>query len=122
MKHRHSNRILGRVASSREQLLRNLSRSLLIHGSITTTEAKAKELRRFFEPLIRRAQHEPTVIQRRSLQRSMPVPGDVERLLTAAQRMKDRRGGYIRLTKLVTRRADGAAMVRIDMLNDDQSV
>lgn len=117
MKHRHSNRILGRVANHRKQLLKNMSSSLLLYGRIITTEAKAKEMRRFFEPLVRAAQKTRTLTQRRGLLRSLAAADDVERLFALAEKNMTRRGGYMRLTRVPTQRKDAARMVQIDLID-----
>lgn len=117
MKHRHGNRILGRVTAHRQQLLRNLGGALLRHGSIVTEEAKAKELRRFLEPLITTARHEITLHRRRQLLRHLPRKEDVNQLLKVAQAHATRPGGYMRLTALPSRRSDAAKIVRVDLLD-----
>jgi len=116
MKHRHSNRILGRVAAHRHQLLQNLSSSLLEHGSIVTEKAKGKELRMFLEPLITSAKKELTLHRRRHLIQQLIRPEDFDRLLKAAEANKTRPGGYLRLTAIPSNRSDAAKMVRVDIL------
>lgn len=116
MKHKHGNRILGRTANHRTQLLRNLTAALLTHDSIVTTEAKAKELRRFFEPLLTKAKQELTIARRRQLLRGGVKKTDITRLHELALRLKARPGGYLRLTKLPRERQDGSQMTRVDIL------
>lgn len=116
MKHRHGNRILGRVAADRHQLLQNLSSSLLEHGSIVTTKAKGKELRGFLEPLITEAKKEMTIHRRRSLLSKLIQTADFDRLLKAAEVNKTRPGGYLRLTAVPSNRSDAAEMVKVDIL------
>lgn len=115
MKHKHANRILGRTANHRAQLLKNLTRALLTHDSIVTTEAKAKELRRFFEPLVTAAKRDLTIAQRRKLLKSVGKE-DLPRLKELAHRFQARAGGYIRITKLPRSRQDSAVMSRIDIV------
>ncbi len=117
MKHRHGNRILGRVAIDRRQLLSNLSASLLEYGSIVTSEAKAKELRKFFEPLLTKAKREKSLHQRRQLLAVLPTRESVERLLAAAGAASKRAGGYLRLTRLPLTRGDGARRMRVDIVD-----
>lgn len=119
MKHQHSNRILGRTSSNRTALLKNLASSLLRHGSITTTQAKGKELRRTFEPLVTLAKQELTLHRRRQLLRELLHADDLDLLLKIAQSNSNRPGGYLRLTKLPTMRQDAAPMVRVDIVNPD---
>jgi large subunit ribosomal protein L17 len=116
MKHRHKNRILGRTTEERKRLLKNLQSSLLEHGSIVTTEARAKELRKFFEPLVTEARGELTLHRRRRLLRKLFRKSDLVRLLEVAESQKNRPGGYVRLTKLPVTRMDAAAQVRVDIV------
>ena len=95
-----------------------MTSSLLTHGSIVTTEAKAKELRGFFEPLVTKAKKEITLARRRELLAELMHKTDLPALLEVAQRNATRPGGYLRLTKLPTKRMDDATMVRIDILGD----
>lgn len=117
MKHRHGNRILGRVATDRKQLLMNLCSSLLEHGSIVTSEAKAKELRKFIEPLITKAKREESLHVRRQLLSVLSRKADVGRLLSVARANAARPGGYLRLTHLPVTRGDAASQMRIDIID-----
>lgn len=116
MKHKHSNRILSRNFAQRKQLLQNLSSSLLKHRTIITTEPKAKELRKFIEPLITEAKQELTLHRRRHLLQQVLHPEDVTALVEVAATHAKRPGGYLRLTKLPQTRTDGAKEVRVDIL------
>lgn len=120
MKHRHGNRILGRVATDRKQLLLNLSSSLLEHGSIVTSEAKAKELRKFIEPLITKAKQPESLHVRRQLISTLPRKVDVGRLLAVAKANAQRPGGYLRLTHLPSMQGDAAHQMRVDILDYEQ--
>lgn len=117
MKHRHGNRILGRVAVDRRQLLMNLSSSLLEHGTIVTSEAKAKELRKFIEPLITKAKQEASLHMRRQLLSALPNKTDVGKLLAVAKANEKRPGGYLRLTRLPVTGGDAARKMRIDIID-----
>lgn len=114
MKHKQAHRILGRTVNHRTQLLRQLSRDLLRHGFLVTTEAKAKELRRYFEPLVTEARRNLTLPRRRRLLARLGSREHLEMLREAAQQT-GRTGGYLRLVKLASRRSDGAGQVRVDM-------
>jgi large subunit ribosomal protein L17 len=116
MKHQHSNRILGRVANHRKALLKNLSASLLEHGSIITSQAKAKELRGFLEPLVTEAKKELTLARRRALLSQLPE-GSFTRLQKVAAAHATRPGGYLRLTKIIRLRQDGAQEVKISFVD-----
>ena len=58
MRHRNSGRKLNRTTPHRNALFRNMAKALLTYGKIHTTEAKAKELRGFVEPIVTLAQHD----------------------------------------------------------------
>lgn len=117
MKHKHSNRILGRTANHRRALLKNLTSALLEHGSIITTQAKAKELRRHFEPLITKAKQDLTLARRRLLLSALAQPSDLDRLTAAAKASASRPGGYLRLTHLPVKRTDAAPTMRVDIID-----
>ncbi len=116
MKHRTKGRILHRERSARLSLLRGLSSDLLLHGSITTTLPKAKELRRYFEPLITAARGEVTRHSYHKLAGSLRAPKDVKRLHEVAKLHATRPGGYLRITRLPTKRQDDATLARVDIL------
>lgn len=115
MKHRHSNRILGRRSHHRLDLLLHLTSSLLEHGAIKTTEAKAKELRSYAEPLLAEAKQELTLARRRRLLSKLLRPQDLPNLINATQRVS-RRSGFLRLTKIAAKRSDAAAMAKIEII------
>lgn len=119
MKHRTKNRILGRERSQRLSLMRSLASDLLKHGTITTTRPKAQELRRYFEPLVTRARKGLTRHNRRNLIGQLREDEDMGRLENVAKMNPTRPGGYVRITKLPTKRQDDALMVRVDILSED---
>lgn len=119
MKHRVQGRSLGRVREHRQALLKNLAVSLILHESVVTTEGKAKEIRRFVEPLITKAAkaEAKSVPVARSLTAVLPDPGAVAKLLKdLGPKYQDRPGGYLRLTKLGTRPGDGALSVKVELV------
>jgi large subunit ribosomal protein L17 len=116
MKHLHRNRILSRTSEDRKALLQNLTSSLLEHGAITTTEAKAKELRGFFEPLVTLAKRGETLHIRRQLLRVL-TKEDTKRIYAVAAAAKTRPGGYLRLTRLPITRGDAARMMHIEIID-----
>lgn len=117
MKHRHGNRILSRTTTDRRQLLQNLAGAVLAHGTIVTSEAKGKELKKFLEPLITRAKQGAGLHVRRQLLSSLLHKQDVARLLSVAKTNTKRPGGYLRLTRLPQRRGDAGQEVRIDIID-----
>lgn len=116
MRNKKNNRILGRTANQRLHLMRNLTSSLLAHGSIVTTEAKAKELRRHFEPLITKAKGELSLTKRRTIISALSDKAELSLLLDLAKANEKRPGGYLRITKLPITRTDAASMARVDIV------
>ncbi len=117
MRHRKAGRRLGRTSSHRKAMFRNMATSMLLHETIRTTVAKAKELRRVVEPLITLAK-EDSVANRRlafSRLRDKEVVGKLFKEL--GPRFKERPGGYLRILKTGPRPGDNAPMA-IVMLTD----
>jgi len=102
MRHHNQNRTFGRSRSQRTALMRGLALSLIEHGKILTTEAKAKELRPYIEKLITRAKDD-TVASRRLIMSALGEPEStlVNKLFSeVAKKYADRNGGYTRIIKL----------------------
>jgi len=116
MKHRVAGRKLGRTTEHRTALLRNLSTALFEKEKITTTLAKAKELRPFAEKLVTLAKKE-TLHARRMILRHVHDKKVVAKLLdTLSARYAQRPGGYTRILKLGPRRGDHAEMAIIELV------
>jgi len=117
MRHRVKGRKLGRTASHRLALLRSLAASLLKHKKITTTTAKAKELRGFVEPLITKAKTD-SVHARRYVSSQINDREIVKGLFTdIISKIGDRAGGYTRVVRLGQRKGDGAEMAIIELVD-----
>ena len=120
MRHHSNNRTLGRPRNQRQALLRSLAYSLIKHGRITTTLAKAKEVRPFVEKLVtkaRTAEKNPLATKRLLLSR---LGGDEKTVLKLekdiAPKYKDRNGGYTRILKLPQRSSDASEMAIIEFV------
>ena len=138
MRHRNSGRRLGRNSSHRKAMYRNMATSLLEHGRIKTTEAKAKELRRVVEKLI--------TLSKRVPQSAIDAAGEEEAKTLRAQRVhavrqarkwvarrdilhklfdeygerfKSRPGGYVRILRIGRRAGDNAPMTLIELVEGD---
>jgi large subunit ribosomal protein L17 len=117
MRHGFIGRRLNRRPDQRKRLLRSLMGALFRHDHITTTEARAKELRRHAERLITTARRGDLHSRRLALS-TLPDPPAVERLFhTVAPRYKERPGGYTRITRIGRRQGDGATVVQIELLD-----
>lgn len=115
MNHSNTKRTFSREKGQRNALLKTLSVSLIKEGKITTTEAKAKSLRSLVEKLVTKGK-EGTLNSQRLL--SGKVGSTVAKKLVKdiAPKYKDRKGGYLRITKLSARINDGAKMVQIEFV------
>src|SRR4051812_46575016 len=100
MRHSHKGRSFNRPKNQRTALVRSLARSLIIHEGISTTEAKAKELRPFIEKLISHGRAD-TVANRRLVASSLGNDAAVVKKIFAdiAPRYANRPGGYTRIVK-----------------------
>lgn len=108
MRHHSKGRALGRPANQRLALLRSLARSLILHERISTTEAKAKELRPFVERLVTYSKRGTVASRRLALARLGNDDEIVKKLfLTIAPRYSDRAGGYTRIIKRTKTASDG---------------
>lgn len=106
MRHHVKGRNLGRPKNQRVALKKSLMRSLVIHERISTTEAKAKEIRPLIEKMVTRAKTD-SVANRRLVMTRLGDADAVKKLFTAiAPRYKERAGGYVRIVKRAPR-ADG---------------
>lgn len=150
MRHGKAGRKLGRNAPHRRAMLRNLAANVVLHGEVVTTEAKAKELRRFLEPMITKAvrlakQAEATPAQKlhvvRELRKDLPLKlvrtssATEQEEVYVVKRVVDelgpryakraeatgQGGGYLSLIKLGFRRGDAAPLTRVALVAGDNA-
>ncbi len=120
MRHGVGYKKLGRTTAHRRAMFRNMLASLVVHGRIRTTLAKAKALRPVAEKLITRSR-EDSVHARRLVRRWLPNRDHVKKLFDEiAPRYADRPGGYLRITKLGPRRGDAAELAVIEFVDTDE--
>jgi len=118
MRHRKVGRQLRRTPEQKLALMRSLAQSLIEHGAIETTEAKAKELRPFVEKLITKAK-EGTLHARRLAGRHVQQRRINDKLFQdVGPKFATRKGGYTRILKTGHRKGDGAEMARIELVVD----
>ena len=117
MRHRCSGRKLNRTGSHRKAMLANVGVSLIEHETIRTTLPKAKELRRFVEPLITLSKHDSVSARRCAFAklRSKSAVGKLFKEL--GPRYKDRPGGYLRVLKHGFRSGDNAPMAFVELVD-----
>lgn len=107
MKHHNKIRNFSRPTDQRRALLKSLAVSLVRDEKISTTEAKAKELRPFLERLVTKAK-EDTLATRRLLVSRLSSEVAAAKLIKLAKRYEERAGGYLRITKLHVRAGNDA--------------
>ena len=115
MRHLNSGRQLSRNSSHRHALMRNMVTSLLLHGRIRTTDAKAKEVRRWAERMITLGKQQ-TVAARRRARAFVRTDAAVAKLFAeVAPRFANRAGGYTRIIKLGRRPGDNAPVSILEL-------
>ena len=117
MRHGNKNRKFGRVRKVRANFLKGLTLDLIRHGKITTTEARAKELRKVVEPLVTLAKNEDVASQRLVVSRLMNRKTEAKKLFSEiAPNYKGRQGGYTRITRMPVRKSDASRMAVIEFV------
>jgi large subunit ribosomal protein L17 len=120
VRHKVYGRHLSRTSNERTQLFRNLVRSLILHESIDTTEAKAKAIKGLVDKLVTQAKSPNT---RRLVSQFLVEKQVAERLIKdIAPRLKDRNSGYTSVVRLGKRLGDGTMMVQMSLLVSEKSV
>ena len=119
MRHNKKFNHLGRTASHRSSMLANMAISLIMHKRITTTLAKAKELKKYVEPLITKAKEDSTNSRRVVFSYLQNKEAIKELFGPGAEKVGDRPGGYTRIIKLGTRQGDRAEICFIELVDFD---
>ncbi len=117
MRHHNHNRKFGRPKNQRTALVRSLAISLVRHGRIETTLAKAKELRPYIEKIVTRSKKDTLAGRRIVASRLGNQPTVSKKLFTdIGPKYKERAGGYTRILKLGSRKSDSAEMAIIEFV------
>ncbi len=117
MRHRVAGRHLGRDTAHRVAMYRNLVTDLLRYERLTTTEAKAKEIRPMAEKIITLGKRGDLHARRQALA-FVYDPKVVKKVFDEiAPRMRERPGGYLRITALENRKGDGAKLSSIELVD-----
>ena len=117
MRHRKSGRKLSRKTAHRKALMSNLASALITHKKIKTTDAKAKELRMFIEPLVTYAKRGDLHARRQVLRRIRHKSIVRELFDNIGPVFSNRDGGYTRITKLGYRDNDCAPISMIEFVD-----
>ena len=111
-----SHRKLGRRSGAKQALMKSLLSAFFTHGRIETTEAKAKELRRYADKVITLAKRGDLAARRLAV-KAVDNVGVVHKIFEEIpEKYNDRAGGYTRILKLGPRRGDAAPMVLIELV------
>lgn len=117
MHHRKSGKKLNRHTAHRKAMFRNMSASLLKHELIKTTLVKAKELRRYVEPLITIAKVDNVANRRLAFDRLRDDEAVAKLFTRVAPRHVKRPGGYLRVLKCGFRTGDSAPMAYVEIVD-----
>ena len=121
MRHRVGHRKLQRTTAHRTAMFRNMAAALIKHEQITTTTAKAKELRPYVEKLITLAKKGGLSNRRLAMSRLMDETQLAKLFDVLASRYASRDGGYCRVVKAGIRMSDAAAISIIEFVDRDVS-
>lgn len=117
-RHGYKGRKFHRERDQRVALLKNLAESLIKHGSIETSLAKAKELSKYVEKLITKAK-KGDLHSRRQIISSLHTVANANKLVDEiAPKLKDRNSGHLRIERTHARRGDNTQLAQISFVND----
>lgn len=117
MRHGKTHNHLGRTNTHRKAMLANMASSLILHKRITTTLAKAKELRKYVEPLITKSKNDTTHSRRTVFSYLKDKETTSILFREVAEKVAARPGGYTRILKLDNRMGDNAEMAMIELVD-----
>ena len=117
MRHRKTGRKLNRNSPQRNSLKKNLAISIIEHESVRTTLAKAKEIRRFLEPLVTLAKENTVANQRLAYSKLRSKEAVAKLFNELGPRYKERPGGYLRVIKSGLRNGDKAPSAQIQFVD-----
>ena len=121
MKHNIKNKKLNKTSSHRKAMFMNMSNALIKHEQITTTLAKAKELRRFVEKIITLGKKGDLFSRRKAVSILQDQKMSKKVFDVLAERYKARAGGYTRIIKLGNRYGDNAPTAVIEFVDKDEA-
>ena len=121
MKHNIKNKKLNKTSSHRKAMFMNLSNALIKHEQITTTLAKAKELRRFVEKIVTLGKKGDLISRRKTISTLQDNKMTQKVFNILSDRYKNRSGGYTRIIKLGNRFGDNAPTAVIEFVDRDEN-
>ncbi len=121
-RHGYKGRKFGRERDQRQALMKSLADSLIIHESIETTVAKAKELVPYTEKLITKAK-KGDLHSRRLIITKLQTIGSAHKLVDdIAPKLSGRTSGHLKISKTVSRRGDNAQLAKVSFVDDLKAV
>ena|SRR3990167_10574474 len=117
MRHRKTGRSFSRTSSHRRAMFSNMCSSLVEHELIKTTLPKAKELRRYLEPLITISKNDSVASRRYVFDRLRSRSTVTKLFATLGPRYQERPGGYLRVLKCGFRAGDNAPMAIVELVD-----
>ena len=121
MRHNRAVNHLGRKSGHRKAMLANMASSLILKKRITTTEAKAKALKPYVEPLITKSKEDTTHSRRIVFSYLKDKEATAELFRTVAPKVADRPGGYLRILHTGFRSGDAAEMVLVELVDFNEA-
>ena len=121
MRHNRAVNHLGRQSGHRKAMLANMASSLILKKRITTTEAKAKALKPYVEPLITKSKEDTTHSRRGVFSYLKDKEATAELFRTIAPKVADRPGGYLRILHTGFRGGDAAEMVLVEFVDFNEA-
>ena len=121
MRHNRAVNHLGRQSGHRKALLANMASSLVLKKRISTTEAKAKALKPYLEPLVTKAKEDTTHSRRVVFSYLKDKEATAELFRTIAPKVADRPGGYLRILHTGFRKGDASEMVLIEFVDFNEA-
>ena len=116
MRHQKAGRKFGRNSAQRRAMLRQLAISMILHERITTTEAKAKEMRSIVEKLVTIARQDTPAHRKLIMSKIDHDLATAKLFEVIAPRFESTPGGYTRIARLGTRRGDAAPLALIEFV------
>jgi len=120
MRHRKTGRKLNRNSPQRNSLKKSLAISIIEHESVSTTLAKAKEIRGFLEPLVTLAKENTVANQRLAFSKLRSKEAVSKLFDELGPRYKDRPGGYLRVIKSGLRNGDKAPRAQVEFVDEQE--
>ena len=122
MRHRKAGRKLNRNSPQRNSLMKSLAISIIEHESVSTTLAKAKEIRGFLEPLVTLAKKNTVANQRLAYSKLRSKEAVAKLFEELGPRYKDRPGGYLRVIKRGLRNGDKAPSAQVEFVDRQENL